>query len=713
MTVFAETLKEKLEILINSPYVAAHSIPIYAASINELNSIFLTQLNTVINQSNNSQELAQALKELLKNNWSKIQSTALCYTAQSDSPITELCCDIATFVAQQLGLPAINVLMPTVSVDSINPGTYSHLDEVDDLKNIVKTHIIGQQGLYLIPVKCIAEYDERVGFQPIANPYYDTFNRNHNEAMVYLSQDEINRLIEHSNLTKNIFNTKNEFENLANDQDNLLGQLRYLCGQMYYNSVNGIGQEEISGNMVSLAIFNFLTYYDGLEKSHKNRVPSSVKSEIEAIRNYAANKSMNTDIYSCLAIRRKELLASMRGNEELLSSIGLSKDPQATRVQAVKTRLQEARNTLLTTIEENNYHEGADKLPMPIHLIRESKQEIRFSEFKDLDILKMLSGSEIRDICCNPIYRDSIVGAIGSTENLVDLVRELSLEQLGDFLKSLEPTLSNRFIAYGSRYAAVTASLDEKRRDIFWQQHKAKAAAVNPFTIQYVFDHLNEWQQTEFINLVEEKIRVGDIDCNYEDFLDLVKDLKPELRVQLFKAFKDRTIANQNDNLMSPGELKRFYDNLEAPLCHISSYGSTFLEFSMWVYAVEFLKITSLPAIKKHGFSPYESSSAFFTAAVAPVTNFGLALEGLCWVLGYLLESLIFLLAGRPSFSFEDANKALYYTCYTIGYAAIAVITIPAILTRLISTSGAAIFGTTSEPEPTAVDEVASGIMPV
>lgn len=215
-----------------------------------------------------------AFKRILADNWTLVQGTSLCYTNNPDDAITKLLCDVAEFIVaeeSEENIPhrgVLSVLMPTVCIDSINPHypdlAPSHTNDWQDIdiQNALKTHILGREGKYLIPVTLITTYDASVGLPTIVNPYYDFSEQT--EDMVKLNDEEINRLIEHSPLTRAIYDAKTAYETAANPQTNLLGHIRHLISQLEYNSVNGIGGEESAGNGAYLAIFNFFTYYNRL-----------------------------------------------------------------------------------------------------------------------------------------------------------------------------------------------------------------------------------------------------------------------------------------------------------------------------------------------------------------------------------------------------------------------------------------------------------------
>lgn len=711
MPITIDTIRAKRDTLSTSPPLSDHSSPIYAQCINAYNTHILNSLQTVIQENNHSADtLIIKLQEFLAENWTLINKTGLCYTAQPYSAITDLLCDTAAFVAQERGINIINVLMPTVCIYSIDR-RYPNLEPADEvaIKAILKEHILGRDGEYLIPIKYLSDYDIGTGFKKIVNPYYDIFS--HEMAKVDLNADEINRLVEYSRFTREIYDAQQTFENYANDQETLLGQLRLLCTQLRYNSVNGVGSETIAGSGFAAAIFNFMSYYDQLvgapgqvEGTGVVPVPQQVRTEILSIRNHASNPEQNTSFSSCLASRRSALEAAMAGHEEVLAGIKLSAETRESLVGVARERLTAARADLLTSFVEAN--RGFDKLGIPLTLIRQFNPNMVFNSLDDLEAFKFLPPNEIEAFCVHDDYKTSIVSAVGSLENLVILSNQISPERLVSFLNGLEPLLKETYLRTGGNYASVLMTLNQERRDVYWQQYEKDLPNITSADdVSSVFSVLTEPQQSALYEAMRplwcEKL------TSIFNVAKTIKDFKPVWRLEVFQQFKEAQLAKvKPHDLLSKEQLGRLYANLERQIESISSKGASFEWMFYWAYGKELAKFAAFPGIKKYGFSRYENPSAFFTAVTAPLVCCGLALAvaaGAVAAAVYGLQRLLHadLLIG----SFTSVVLAPLILCVSAILAAVAllmaVLTVPATLIRTTVTAGTYFAGgyTTSESE--------------
>lgn len=698
-----DELKKSVKNLSEIPFKAHHSIPVYAEIIDKFNTIFLLQIDTLLSKSDlTDSELADGLRCFLAEHWEKFKNTALCYTAQPNSPVTKLCCDIAGFVANNLGLSIVAVLMPTVSVESLCPEKYPELNHVENIIQLLNTHIVGRQGKYLIPVKCIADYDEAKSSIDlhIYNPYYDY--RMHEPAMNTLNKEEIYRLIEHSQLTKNVYDAKKEFENLSMDQSNLLGQLKYLLRHMYYNSTNGVGDEDISGLMISQHIYNFMSYYDALDAGQIASVPRDVGEEINAIKSYVSDQTQNTMLGSCLVTRYHALLSAMQNQEEGLSAIGMSEATKISAIQEAKRRLLDAKNILTRSVQENEYIAGTDKLSIPIALIIESVSAISFRTFDDVYLLKHLSASEIVVFLTeNQDKREEVIRAIRTFRNLLTLVTEFSLEQFERVLSSLEPLLSEHFLTSGNRYLGIITALDKECRALFWEQYRKQLSAkVSPQNISDLFAMLNETQQHEFYDGLLVEIPKGSVIQDAEGLFTAIQNLKQEWRLGIIQAYKKIVEHKNQSYFFTAEELLSIYGRIEHQISEISSKGINFIEESEQLLMSQYVLTFMRPA----PITPYKNSYAFFKAMVMPFIDGIGALCVLFVFFRFLIKGLINLLFCDFSQSILDAKQALIYLQLVLLLMVLAALMLPVIMTRAISTAVAPVVRMLSRSDDMVID---------
>ena len=136
--------------------------------------------------------------------------------------ITRLVCDIAEFVAltinqQTLDTPisAIELLMPTIK-SSIRPNNpeaitgeevYPNLCDIP-LQKVLKTHILGREGKFLLPIKLLTELEISPIIIPLRNPYVPESDKDAPAVFVgelyYVNEEEQVRLVKHSPFTQAI-----------------------------------------------------------------------------------------------------------------------------------------------------------------------------------------------------------------------------------------------------------------------------------------------------------------------------------------------------------------------------------------------------------------------------------------------------------------------------------------------------------------------------
>ncbi len=121
----------------------------------------------------------KALKQCLSFNWSLVNGTTLSPTAIPHAPITQLLCDIAAGVADEMNkespdinISAIELLMPTIA-SSIRPNhhdqPYPNLPDMP-LIEVLKTHVLGREGKFLLPIKLLLELTISADITPLRGP---------------------------------------------------------------------------------------------------------------------------------------------------------------------------------------------------------------------------------------------------------------------------------------------------------------------------------------------------------------------------------------------------------------------------------------------------------------------------------------------------------------------------------------------------------------
>ncbi|KTD48028.1 hypothetical protein Lqui_2292 [Legionella quinlivanii] len=244
-----------------------------------------------------SKNISEALEQALKNNWELIKKSLLSYTALPFHPVTAFWCDAAKWVAlskpnsQEPVNPLLFLIPDLQCVVSVHED-YPDLLPVSnqgtgkwemDLLKIISTHILNDAGTHLIPLRCLLKQDEAVvGLPTIYNPYIDDET---DPSVVQLNEKEIYRLFHYSLNTQTIYESKQQFDALAENNDDLLGQLTLLRKKMKENSVHGRGSELAAGQFFDKNLMDFITWYNAID-DHSNE-PEEIHQYIQRLRSFS------------------------------------------------------------------------------------------------------------------------------------------------------------------------------------------------------------------------------------------------------------------------------------------------------------------------------------------------------------------------------------------------------------------------------------------
>lgn len=716
-------IKNKLEHLKAEASVSNFPDLNYSRAINTYHAEILTRLDKIFLENDDS-HLVAALENFLAENWTHVQGTAFCYTALHDSSVTDLLCDVATYVVEEKNklkhgsedrIGIIQILMPTVYPYFLTPTEpYPNLiptapDWKDvDIRTILKTHILGREGKYLIPVACLLSYDENIGVRAIVNPYFDVMD--HKPEMAYLDAGEIQRLIDHSTLTREVYDAKMALEVSSDATDTMLKRLRSLSTQLKFNSVNGVGEERSAGAGIYPAIVDFLSYYDDLVQNSPEqieRIPPPIKEEIATLRDFASNKERIGDIFSCLAIRRGALEGAIKGQEDLLSNIGFSEGSKNSIIADAKAKLMMAREGLLVQISDRSYVQGFDKLSFPWRVIAEFNLDISFSSFKDLELLRLLTAAEIIEFCSLERYKRAILGEMveGSIENLANLSQKLSPQQLHALLSGLEPDLFSRQSYSASKFASLLMTLSPDRQKIYFQMYNHKLCSLIKDATDFglLFSIMpDEDQQTVY---EEFKPRVGDFFL--EDLPDYLKSLNAERRKDLLNTFKEHQLLRVGKtDVLSRERMILLYQKLADEISTLPE--DNFVMDCYVTYITAYAKVTALPATKKYLCSSFENTSAFFQAAAIPFIGFGFPLAAAIAGVLFGLNALWALLSA--DWTLFSGDVVIGVVCVlaaivlTVLASALALLTGPGFFIRCLTTVGSWLVGEWGENNDEAVE---------
>jgi len=552
--------RQQIQQLRQPEVVAVGNLSLKDELIVQYNTTTLDKLFTAFQKEEKEkdpEQLVKTLESFFQENWALINGTALCYTALPDSAITHLLCDIAIYVAEQEKKSPIPVLMPTICTDHF-ASSEKNITGFNPTE-ILKTHVLGREGKYLIPLRSLTQLTLQSDLEKINNEYYDVDS--HTKEMVYLSEDELSRLSEHSDAAKAVLDCKKQYVQLSTNADNLLGRLNKLIQLMVFNSSHGgIGTAEIAAKGGMIAVADFFDYYNQLPNAIKEKIPPTVQNEIEVLRSFTVPIQQkdasgelvfddkgrpvmalkNADIGSCLGTRSAELKKAIAGHETELLNLQLSDEIKQKFNQALEEKFKESVHHLKTLLDENKYKHGVDKLGITKQLIEALKVEFRLNSAEDLALFNHLSCNEIKEILTLPNAATTIVTAIGSIENLVIFIINTNTEKLSILLTGIQSTLIRRIIKDSTDLSATLISLDSEKTKVVVTALKDQLPALitTAYSFRSMLRDLTLGQRTAVCTALNDQLPT--LITTAHDFYGVLYYLTPEQRTTVFTALNDR-----------------------------------------------------------------------------------------------------------------------------------------------------------------------------
>lgn len=426
----------------------------------------------------------EALKNFLNKNWHFVQGSLLSYTALPQHELTLLLSGLAEYVVameKKKGLSTLRpigvleILMPGLSLESLNPSQYRHLYPIAgselkkkiswndvEVSKVLNTHILGKEN-YLIPIALLAQNPSKQHFMRQVNPYFDIDY--HSEGAAFFDEEEYTRLTEHSSFTRMIANLQQEFELLSQDQSNFLNQLNQLINALYANSTAGKGTEEICGEGVYIALVKFIEYYRLLSKDNLDKIPEALQREIQTLMLYTEKKDNVSNYGSCIATRRLALIAAIENKEILLSKISIDPTKKTELLQQVLERLEAAKKEFLAQLKQD--YEGEDSLTLTTALMEALDISWEIQSKEDLNVFSTLEPIEITKLLMQkPGLARQCIKIIEGLENFIIFCLEMSVYRLKALFSGLKTFLREEFIQDWEDLAALLIPLDLERTQI-------------------------------------------------------------------------------------------------------------------------------------------------------------------------------------------------------------------------------------------------------
>ncbi|MBA3536169.1 MAG: hypothetical protein H0T84_06110 [Tatlockia sp.] len=514
---------------------------LFASSLHK--KIHLTYTLKILNNlkrilKENSVSMIDELEEFLALNWQQINSSSLGYTALPENELTLLLCEVSEVIAKIKDKPPIKVLMPTVATDSLIEA-YPDLS-TQDIRWVLKNHILGRSGDYLIPVKYLIELESNPNLAKL-NIYYDY--QLHSDEFAFLNNDECERLITHSPETEAFHNALKEYNRILLANDNLLVHLRNLCQSLYINSVKGIGDEKNAGQGVYPAIIRFNEYYSRLSEQNKLKIPTNIKEEIDLLLELSTNSAINhnatENLNTCIATRRSKLEEAINPVESVLSAIGLNEIEQNNLIIEKKNLIALTQKNLNLMIELETQYHGTDKLYLSSKLMKDLNVDCTISSMADLNDFMKFSPREINDFCKDNGIKTQILNQFATLESLIFFTIEAKLLNMKALFTIIMPELQTKFFHSAAIFNAFLYTIDKDRAQIILEIYKDNLPiSFSTWDFTEMIRRMQSEERKNAFNLMKDYI--PNLIKSTEDFKTITYYLSIEQKVQLLDLMKEK-----------------------------------------------------------------------------------------------------------------------------------------------------------------------------
>ena len=495
-------------------------------------------LSTILNIYEKGKDESAALvnlKDFLLKNWNFVKGTSLCYTSIPNSDATNIIFKIALYVGDKLQQNPLTLLMPELNLESIDI-SYPNLGDLEikdvkSLQSLLTKHILSEDSHALIPIKVLANYES--SSKTLINPYYNLFNEGSSDT---LTDDEFYRLKNHSNLTLNFVEVQSDYQSKALQNNSLLGELERLCKLLSFYSSNHVGSELDAGIGVYSAIPRFFEFYNTLSIEKKFLIPSALKTSIENLKKQSSDYNNRggiaaSNIQTCIATLRADILSNLKGNEATLSKITLE-DADFT---SILDKIIEARNLakegLLDSVYANKNTEGNDKLGITSKLLSNFDITLEIQDKTDLQLIINLTSTEILKVL-NKDNIKQIVAVINTSEHFVNFCIDTPLDKLNAILiKTKDECLKGLNIR---KFSEMVILLEEERFFLVFNAFKDIIKSPRDFSV--ILQHLNTEQKA----VVSDGLRgnLHNIIKSSRDFNIIFKHLNNDQKAVVYEDLK-------------------------------------------------------------------------------------------------------------------------------------------------------------------------------
>lgn len=533
----------------------------------------------------------ERLENLLKHNWQDTKQTMLGYTTRPESDMTRLLIKTAEFVAQSrnnhqklvdtlkrpvgviglliskatklVGLSdnvpqypvnapkrpvnVIELLMPGVATESLHDA-YPDLDDCD-VQTLLMSHVLGSAGSYLIPVKLLTELQANAHIQFI-NPYFD-FQR-HTDNQASINQEELERLYHHAPETRALKEAYDTYKTITADKISLFDNLMYFCEKLHLNSVDMQGEEDNAAKGAYPAIIAFNDYYASLTDDDKALIPQKLSHEIDKLLTLSSDKGQNTNatanLETCLATRRSDLLAAIKGQESILQNIAVTDAHRKKLANAAKKLFEQCQHELKMSIEQGNYR-GHDSFGLNRRLLKRLKIKMSVLSLADLHEFLNLTTDEITELSQTEALKKQITRQVKALDEWVILALDTPLPKLEALMAQIGERLANKLIKKPADVSALLMPLTSDRiNTVLGAINNTLPSIIRDGEhFRQLLQHLTSAQRTSVCTAMKEKL--PDIMQNGWDFGRTLEELSPEQRIKVYSAMKNRLSGIIKDGL--------------------------------------------------------------------------------------------------------------------------------------------------------------------
>ncbi len=422
--------------------------------------------------------------------------------------------------------------MPTLALDSLHQN-YPDL-HAQDPRKVLKTHILGRAGRYLIPVRILTEIKSTS--DPLPNVYYDYSC--HSSSMVHLDDEELKRLIEHSDTAKSLFDVIQSQELLLADKNSLWEHLHHFCRLLQFNSAHGgVGRQDNAASGAYAAIIDFYQYYQALSDTEKQKIPREVDTEISLLRDLSSNGALNQNatenMLTCIGDRRNKLAQAMAPHTQLLMSIAVTGEDKRELVRGMEEKKAAAMDLLITAD-----YSGVDGLGIKPALLQEFAITMHIRTPADFNDFLTLSPQEICLLGTEVGIKRQIMSQLHTLDDLVSLCILIPHAKLEALLKLVGEELRVKLLQTPSDIAALLFALEPQCAALVCSSLSCQLFTVikTGRELRSMLQMLNPQQAWAVCSVLKDHF--GCIVTTLDDIAQLLDYLSSDQRSELFSVFK-------------------------------------------------------------------------------------------------------------------------------------------------------------------------------